>query len=122
MATGGRVLHHLKYFIGDTRNTILFTGYQAVGTRGVLLVHGEGEIKIHGRMWPVKAQVEELHHASAHADYGEILDWLGNFLKLPQRTFIPHGEPEAASSLRSKIEDHLGWNAEVQDYLRQVTF
>ncbi len=120
MATGGRVLHHLKYFIGDERNTILFTGYQAAGTRGARLVHGEGEIKIHGRMWPVRAQVEELHNTSAHADYGEILDWLGNFQAPPRRTFITHGEPEAASSLRLKIEDHLGWTAEVPDYLQQV--
>ena len=120
MATGGRVLHHLKHFIGDARNTILFTGFQAAGTRGSRLVHGEDEIRIHGQMWPVRAQVEMLHNTSAHADYGEILDWLGRFQDAPRKTFITHGEPEAASSLRMKIEDHLGWRAEVPAYLQQV--
>ncbi|NQV84068.1 MAG: MBL fold metallo-hydrolase [Rhodospirillales bacterium] len=120
MATGGRVLHHLKHFIGDARNTILFTGYQAAGTRGARLVHGEGEIRIHGRMWPVLAQVEVLHNISAHADYGEILEWLGHFQEPPRKTFITHGEPEAASSLKMKIEDHLGWQAVVPEYLQEV--
>ncbi len=120
MATGGRVLHHLKHFVGDGRNTILFTGYQAAGTRGARLVHGEDEIKIHGRMWPVRAEVKELHNISAHADYGEILDWLRHFQAPPRQTFITHGEPEAASSLKMKIEDHLGWNASVPEYLQQV--
>jgi len=120
MASGGRVLHHLKYFIGDARNTILFTGFQAAGTRGARLVHGEGEIKIHGRMWTVRAQVEVLHNTSAHADYGEILEWLRHFQEPPRNTFITHGEPEAASSLKMKIEDHLGWKAVVPDYLQKV--
>ncbi|MDH5748646.1 MAG: MBL fold metallo-hydrolase [Rhodospirillales bacterium] len=120
MATGGRVLHHLKYFIGDARNTVLFTGYQATGTRGARLVHGEDEIRIHGRMWPVRAQVEALHNTSAHADYGEILEWLRHFEAPPRKTFITHGEPEAATSLRMKIEDHLGWSAVVPDYLQTV--
>ncbi len=121
MATGGRILHHLKYFLGDERNTILFTGFQAAGTRGARLVHGEDEIKIHGEMWPVRAQIEILHNTSAHADYSEILSWLGTFKNPPRQTFITHGEPEAASSLRMKIESHLGWNACVPEYLEQVS-
>ncbi len=120
MATGGRVLHHLKHFITDARNTILFTGYQAAGTRGARLVHGEDEIKIHGQMWPVKAQIEVLHNISAHADYGEILDWLGHFQEAPCKTFVTHGEPEAASSLKMKIESHLNWDAVVPEYLEEV--
>lgn len=120
MATGGRILHHLKHFIGDARNTILFTGYQAAGTRGARLIHGEDEIRIHGRMWQVRAEVEVLHNTSAHADYGEILEWLGHFQEPPRKTFITHGEPEAATSLKMKIEDHLGWNAVVPDYLQEV--
>jgi len=118
MATGGRILHHLKYYVGDARNTILFTGYQAAGTRGARLVQGEKEIKIHGQMWPVKAQVEELHNMSAHADYSEILQWLGHFHAAPRKVFITHGEPEAASSLKQKITDQLGWNAVTPDYLQ----
>tara|TARA_R110001592_G_scaffold126059_6_gene336618 strand:- start:11032 stop:12426 length:1395 start_codon:yes stop_codon:yes gene_type:complete len=120
MATGGRILHHLKHFIGDARNTVLFTGFQAAGTRGARLVHGEDEIKIHGRLWPVRAEVDILHNMSAHADYSEILGWLGHFRTPPKRTFITHGEPEAASSLRMKIENHLHWDATVPDYLDQV--
>ena len=118
MATGGRILHHLKRFIGDAKNSIVFTGYQAAGTRGARLVHGDDEIKIHGRMWPVRAQIEVLHNLSAHADYREILAWLGNFATPPKRTFITHGEPEAASSLAMKIEDRLGWSVSVPQYLQ----
>lgn len=121
MATGGRVLHHLKHFIGDARNTIAFTGFQAAGTRGARLIHGEDEIKIHGTMWPVRAQIEVLHNMSAHADYSEILEWLENFDRPPRRTFVTHGEPEAASSLRMKIEDRLGWSVTVPDYLQKET-
>lgn len=121
MATGGRVLHHLKHFIGDARNTIAFTGFQAAGTRGARLIHGEDEIKIHGTMWPVRAQIEVLHNMSAHADYSEILEWLENFDRPPRRTFITHGEPEAASSLRMKIEDRLGWSVTVPEYLQKET-
>ncbi len=120
MATGGRVLHHLKHYIGDPRNTVLFTGFQAAGTRGARLIHGEDEIKIHGRMWPVRAEVDVLHNASAHADYREILDWLGHFRGPPRRTFVTHGEEEAATSLAMKITDHLGWDATVPDYLDSV--
>jgi len=120
MATGGRVLHHLKHFIGDPRNTILFTGYQAAGTRGARLVHGEREIKIHGKLWAVHAEIGVLHNMSAHADYREILAWLENFDRPPKRTFITHGEPEAASSLRMKIEDRLGWSVSVPQYLQKA--
>jgi len=117
MATGGRVLHHLKRFIGDPKNAIVFTGYQAAGTRGARLVHGDNEIKIHGKMWPVRAAVEVLHNLSAHADYAEILDWLGNFEAPPKHTFVTHGEPEAASSLAMKIQDRLSWQVSVPEYL-----
>ncbi len=120
MATGGRILHHLKFFIGDARNTILFTGYQAAATRGERIIRGETEIKIHGQMWPVLAQVKVLHNISAHADYGEILTWLGNFQDAPCKTFITHGEPEAALALKATIEAKLAWNTVVPEYLQTV--
>lgn len=119
MATGGRVVHHLKHLIGDPRNTILFTGFQAAGTRGARLIHGDDQIKIHGQMWKVRAQITELQNMSAHADYEEILDWLSDIKTAPRKVFITHGEPEAASSLRMKIEDRFGWNVVVADYLQQ---
>ena len=120
MATGGRILHHLKYFLGDARNTILFTGYQAIGTRGARLIHGEDEIKIHGQMWPVCAQIEVLNNLSAHADYSEILDWLGCFQNPPRQTFITHGEVRASAALEAKINEQLGWKTVLPDYLQEV--
>lgn len=116
MATGGRVLHHLKHFIGDPRNTILLSGFQAAGTRGARLAHGETEIKIHGNLYPVRAEIDMLDNISAHADYSEILEWLGHFREAPRKTFLTHGEPEAASSLKFKIEERLGWNVEIPGY------
>jgi metallo-beta-lactamase family protein len=118
MATGGRVLHHLKHYIGDSRNTVLLAGFQAAGTRGDRLAKEEKEIKIHGEFFPVRAEISMLHNISAHADYEEILNWLGHFRKAPRKTFITHGEAKTASSMKSKIESHLGWNADVPSYLQ----
>lgn len=118
MATGGRILHHLKNFMGDENNTILFTGFQAGGTRGNRMVNGEKRIKIHGDFHPLRARVENLDSTSAHADYEEILDWLGKFRKAPIKTFITHGEPEAAASLKEKIEERFGWNVEIPKYMQ----
>jgi metallo-beta-lactamase family protein len=113
MATGGRVLHHLKHYVGDQRNTILFAGYQAEGTRGDKLVHGDKEISIHGQMWPVRAEIVQLHNMSAHADYAEIMTWLGHFNAPPRKTFIVHGEDIAAHALRDRIANTLEWDAHV---------
>lgn len=117
MATGGRVLHHLKAFAPEERNTILFTGFQAAGTRGARMVNGEKEIKIHGQMIPVRAQIELMSNTSAHADYNDILIWLENFNKPPRKVFIVHGEPEAAQALKEKISAKFGWDCEVPEYL-----
>lgn len=119
MATGGRILHHLKYYAGDRRNTILLAGFQAEGTRGARLAHGEAEIKIHGQMYPVRAQIVKMDSLSAHADYGEILSWMKNFTKAPKETFIVHGEPKASLSLKEKIENSLGWNTSIPAYMQQ---
>lgn len=113
MAAGGRVLHHLKYFMPNARNTILFAGYQAEGTRGANLLKGDKEIKIHGAMWPVKAEIDMIDGLSAHADYEEILRWLRNFRKPPRMTFIVHGEKLAAASMRDKIAETYNWNVTI---------
>jgi metallo-beta-lactamase family protein len=113
MATGGRVLHHLKQYVGDMRNTVLLAGYQAPGTRGDRLARGEQTIKIHGQDWAVRAEIVQLHTMSAHADYGEILAWLRNFRQPPRQTWITHGEPEAAEAMRKHIVEALGWPAGV---------
>jgi metallo-beta-lactamase family protein len=120
MATGGRVLHHLKIFAPDPRSTILFAGYQAAGTRGAAMVAGAGAIKIHGGYVPVLAEVKNLQMLSAHADRTQILNWLRNFETPPRRTFIIHGEPVAADALRLAIEEQLGWRTHVPDHLESV--
>jgi metallo-beta-lactamase family protein len=98
MATGGRVLHHLKAFSGDPRNTILFAGFQAGGTRGAAMLGRATEIKIYGEYVPLRASVYQIDNLSAHADADEILQWLRHFKQPPKRTFITHGEPAAASA------------------------
>lgn len=116
MATGGRVLHHLKAGLPDSRNTVLFVGYQAAGTRGRRLVDGEAVIKIHGQMVPVHASVKQIGSMSAHADSNEILRWLGGFRKPPQTTFIVHGEPGAMDALSAKIGSRLAWKTKMPEY------
>ncbi len=116
MATGGRVLHHLKAFAPNANNTILFVGYQAGGTRGARIVNGEKEIKIHGEYWPVRAEIVQFDSMSAHADATEILDWIKNIKNKPKRIFITHGEPTAADELRQKISEQIRTEAIVPDY------
>jgi metallo-beta-lactamase family protein len=116
MATGGRVLHHLEVFAPDERNTVLFTGFQAAGTRGAAMLGGAREIKIHGGYVPVRAEVVALDMLSAHADADEILGWLRRFERPPELTFITHGEPAAADTLRRRIEQELHWAARVPAY------
>jgi metallo-beta-lactamase family protein len=113
MATGGRVLHHLKAFGGDRRSTILFTGFQAAGTRGRDLLQGRREVKIHGQWIGIAAEIANLSMLSAHADADEILRWLGGFKRAPRRTFIVHGEPSASEALRVRIDRDLRWDATV---------
>ncbi|NOU25962.1 MAG: MBL fold metallo-hydrolase [Methylotenera sp.] len=121
MATGGRVVHHLKAFAPDSKNTLLFVGFQASGTRGAAMLAGVESIKIHGEYVPVRAQVEYLPNLSAHADYAEIIEWLGGFEQAPKRTYITHGEPEAADAMRLHVEEQLKWRVVVPEYLETVT-
>lgn len=115
MATGGRVLRHIAAFGPDPRNTILFSGFQAVGARGAKLLAGEKETRIHGEWIPVRADIEQLDMLSAHADAAEIIRWLKGFASPPRRTFIVHGEPAASEALRVRIDRELGWPGEVVD-------
>ena len=113
MATGGRVLHHIKAFGGDPRNTILFAGFQAAGTRGRAMVDGVREVKIHGDWIEIRAEVADLTMLSAHADSNELLRWLGGFRSAPRRTFIVHGEPAASAALHDRVQGELGWRCQV---------
>jgi metallo-beta-lactamase family protein len=120
MATGGRILHHLKYRLPDPRNTILFVGYQAYGTRGQLLRDGARSIKIHGENVPVRAQIRNIEAFSGHADSEEIMRWLSKFKKPPKMTFIVHGEAESSKALAEEIKQVLGWKTHIPEYLESV--
>lgn len=113
MASGGRILHHLRRCLPDPRHVVLFVGFQAAGTRGRSLLDGADEVKIHGQYVPVRARVTEIPALSAHADYAELLDWLRMSNIAPRRTFVTHGEAAAADALRRRLRDHLGWDAVV---------
>jgi len=121
MATGGRVLHHLARCLPDHRNTVLFVGFQAPGTRGHSIQSGAQTVKMHGRQVPVRAHIETIENLSAHADYREIMSWLEKFPAQPRKTFVTHGEPHAATALQEKITESLGWPAEVPSYLGKVS-
>jgi metallo-beta-lactamase family protein len=116
MATGGRVLHHIKAFGGDARNLILFGGFQAPGTRGAALVAGTRRVRIHGQEIEIRAEVGQLQSGSAHADADELLDWMRRLPRAPRRVFVTHGEPVSSDVLRARIEHELGWPAEVPEY------
>jgi metallo-beta-lactamase family protein len=113
MATGGRIVHHLKQFAGDPRNTILLSGFQAAGTRGAALAAGAREIKIHGALWPIRAEVSQISGLSAHADYEELVAWLKPLRQRPSRVFVTHGEPAAAAAFAEHLRRAFGWRAEL---------
>lgn len=121
MATGGRVIHHIKAFAPDPRNMILFAGFQAAGTRGASLVGGAKWVRIHGEDVPVAAEVVNVDAFSAHADRDEIIGWLRNFKTPPQRIFLTHGEAAAAEALQTRIREELGWNASIARDLEEVS-
>lgn len=110
MATGGRVLHHIAAFGPDHRNTLLFSGYQAAGTRGRKLLEGARETKIYGQWLPINAEIAELPMLSAHADSDELMRWLSGFQRAPRRVFVVHGEADASEALRERIQRELGWS------------
>lgn len=120
MASGGRVLHHLRALASEARHTILFPGFQAPGTRGDALVHGAKTIKIHGSHVPVRAEVLQLDIFSAHADQSGLLAWLGACKAAPRQVFVTHGEAVAADTLRREIQDSLAWPALVPEYEQTV--
>jgi metallo-beta-lactamase family protein len=120
MAEGGRVLHHLKAALPNAQNTVLFAGYQGVGTRGRRLVDGEKSVKIHGEWIPVAAAIERLDSMSAHADANEIMRWLGGFTTPPKETFIVHGEPVAQDALAARMRQELGWTVRAPQHGERV--
>ena len=116
MATGGRVVHHLKAFAGDERNLLLLAGHQAGGTRGAALLAGARAIRIHGQEFPVRAQVGQLLASSAHADGDELIEWMRAMPQPPRTAFVTHGDPGASDTLRQRIEHELKWAALVPEH------
>jgi metallo-beta-lactamase family protein len=116
MATGGRVVHHLKAFVGDERNLVLLAGFQAGGTRGAALLAGAPLLRMHGQEFPVRAQVGQLQASSAHGDANELLDWMRGLPHPLRSVFVTHGEPGASDTLRRRIERELGWSAIVPEH------
>jgi len=120
MATGGRVLHHLRAMAPDARHHIVFPGFQVAGTRGARLVAGEREVKIFGEMVPVRAEVSHLEGFSGHADTDELMQWLRGFERAPRHTFVVHGDPDATDRLRFRIGNELGWKASVPPHAQTL--
>lgn len=119
MATGGRILHHLRHRLRQARNTVLFVGYQSEGTRGRRMLDGEAEVKIHGELVPVRAEVRSISGFSAHADWRESLQWMDGFSQAPRQTLLVHGEPSALEALRARVQAR-GWNVSVPRHLEKV--
>lgn len=115
MLSGGRILHHLIQRLPRPETILLFTGFQARGTRGRQILDGAPSVSIYGIDVPVRAQVERLESLSAHADQDEIMRWLGHFGTPPRRTFLVHGEPEAQEALAERIRREKGWTVEIPD-------
>jgi metallo-beta-lactamase family protein len=112
MCTGGRIRHHFKQRIWDDRNTLIFTGYQARGTLGRILVDGARSIKLFGEEYVVKAHIETLGGLSAHAGQSELVDWAASFGP-DTRTYLVHGEPRAQDALADRLWRDHGIRAEI---------
>ncbi len=119
MVTGGRILHHLFHRLPSPKNTVLFIGYQAEGTRGRTILNGAESVKIHGQHIPINAKVEKISGFSAHADYNEALAWLSNFNSPPRKVFIVHGEPDQSKALADRIRSKFGWSVEIPEYMNK---
>lgn len=119
MATGGRILHHLKHRVSDPKNTIVFVGYQSVGTRGRRMLDGEPTIRLHGQEVPVRAQLTQISGFSAHADWVEMLRWMDGFTTPPKQVLLVHGEDSALAALKTRVEAK-GWPTHIPRHLEKV--
>jgi metallo-beta-lactamase family protein len=120
MATGGRVLHHLRNRLPDPRNTVLFIGFQAPGTRGAIIKSGAPTVRIFNEEVVIRAQVAAIEQFSDHADTPELLQWLHTFKQKPDVTYLVHGEPDAANLMKAAFEKELGWNVQVAQWMERV--
>jgi metallo-beta-lactamase family protein len=119
MASGGRVVHHLKQFLPDPANSVALVGFQAYGTRGRRLLEGETNIKIHGQYVRVRAEICDLTGFSVHADASELVDWVGTAAGDPT-VFVVHGEPPASMALRDAVEARYDLTAVVPSHKERL--
>ncbi len=120
MCTGGRIKHHLVNNIAKSESTIMFVGYQAVGTLGRRIVNSEKEVRILGQQFPVNARVVKINGFSAHADKEELLQWLSVLKTAPRKVFIVHGEAESSKHFADFLKQKTGWQVAVPAYQDEV--
>jgi metallo-beta-lactamase family protein len=120
MVAGGRIQHHLAQRLPDPKNTVIFIGFQAPGTRGFIIKSGASQVKIFGQMVPIRAEVAAFEQFSDHADTRELLEWLRTFTQKPGVTYLVHGEPAAASQLRDDMTKELSWNVQIAQWMEKV--
>ena len=120
MCTGGRIKHHLVNNISRPQSTIMFIGYQAIGTLGRLITDGKNPIRILGNRYDVKARIARINGFSAHADRNELVEWLTNLKAPPRKVFIVHGEENSAKTLGKYLRKITGWSVDVPEYKQEV--
>jgi len=121
MCTGGRIKHHLLHNLGRPGSTVVFVGYQAVGTLGRLIHDGAEEVRLFGQMLKVRAQVRSIQGLSAHAGRSDLLQWLSHFRQPPRRLIVTHGEEKAALALAEEIRTRMGWEVTVPQYMDEIS-
>jgi len=120
MCTSGRIKHHLRHNIQRSASTILFVGYQAHGTLGRQILEKNPRVRIHGRDYPVRAQIAQIYGFSGHADRSDLLRWVGHIKSPPQRVFLTHGDEDAAAALSAEIKDRFQWPVHTPEYQEVV--
>jgi len=116
MCTGGRIKHHLIRHLPRPESTVLFVGYQAVGTLGRQIIDGADEVRIHGEMHPVRCRIAQIHGFSAHADRQDLERWVGSLEAAPRRVFVTHGEEKVSDFFARKLSSEKGWDVVVPGY------
>jgi metallo-beta-lactamase family protein len=120
MVTGGRIKHHLVNNISRPECTVLFVGYQAMGTLGRVIVDGAQKVRIFNEKYPVRARIEQIHGFSSHADQNELVRWLSAIKNTPRRVFVVHGEKESSEAFAQLVNEKFGWKAQIPGYRDEV--
>ena len=115
MITGGRIKHHLLGNIARPESTLLFVGYQAVGTLGREILDGASQVRILGQSYSVKMKIERIDAFSAHAGMNDLMRWIDNFKSPPKRVFLTHGEDDSILSMSDYIHSK-GWEVSAPTY------